>query len=161
MAIAEGRGIMKLWGFLFVAATGLWPACAQGAEIGRIRAQLVYEETGRLSEDILAQPDFVAWNTIIGEGSAEEPANDLLVMVEVTGRGGQENIAEALEIAAQGDNGRALATRRFGESLLTSDDGHVWKSLWLSDVGCAGHIQIIARIGRSTRQAELDLDCGE
>jgi len=60
---------MKLWGYLFVAATALWPAGAQGAEIGRIRAHLVYEETGRLSEDILAQPDFVAWNTIIGEGA--------------------------------------------------------------------------------------------
>ena len=152
---------MKLWGYLFVAATALWPAGAQGAEIGRIRAHLVYEETGRLSEDILAQPDFVAWNTIIGEGSAEESANDLLVMVEVTGRGGQENIEEALEIAARGDHGRVLASRRFAESLLTSDDGRVWKSLWLADVGCAGHIEISARIGRTTRQAELVLDCGE
>jgi hypothetical protein len=32
---------------------------------------------------------------------------------------------------------------------------------WLADVGCAGHIEVTATIGRSTRKAAVDLDCGE
>src|SRR5688572_114818 len=125
---------MKRCVLFLVVASGLWSGSAHAAEIGRIGAHLVYEETGRLSPDILTQPDFVAWNTVIGEGSAEEPANDLLVMVEVMGGGGQENITGTLEITARGENGRVLATRSFGESLLTSDDGRVWKPLWLPEV---------------------------
>ena len=151
------------------AAVMLASVTANAAEIGRIRAHLVYEETGRLSPDILSQPDFLAWNTIIGEGSAEEIANDLLVLVEVIGStGGEENIDGPLEISVRrGEgltvgrpSGNANARRRF-DSLLTSDQGRVWKALFLPDVGCAGRLEIAATIGRSTRRATLDLVCGD
>lgn len=154
---------------LTAAVALLLPAAAQAAEIGRIRAHLVYEETGRLSPDILSQPDFIAWNTIIGEGSAEENANDLLVLVEVIGAtGGEENIDGPLEIRVRrGEgltvgrpSGNANARRRF-DSMLTSERGRVWKALFLPDVGCAGRLEIAATIGRSTRRATLDLVCGE
>ena len=134
---------------------------AHGAEIGTIRAHLVYEETGRLSADILSQPDFAGWNSIIGEGSAEEYANDVLVLVEVVGGGGQENVDTPLEIVARDAEGSVRARRRFSDGLLTSDQGRVWKALWLPDSTCAGHIEITASLGQSTRRAAIDLDCGE
>lgn len=150
-------------GFL-VAASAAWlvGSAAQAATVERIRAHLVYEETGRLSADILSAPDFVAWDTIIGEGSAEEIANDLLVLVRVRGRGtGEaENIEEPLEIVARSGD-RVLARRRFADSLLTAGDGTIWKSLFLPDIGCADEVTISATIGRSTRTATLNLDCGE
>ena len=151
------------------AAVLLVSASANAAEIGRIRAHLVYEETGRLSPDILSQPDFIGWNTIIGEGSAEEIANDLLILVEVIGAAGaEENIDERLEISVRRGEGltvgrpigNANARRRF-DSLLTSEQGRVWKALFLPDVGCAGRLDITATIGRSTRRATLDLVGGE
>ena len=136
-------------------------AGAHAAEIGRIRAHLVYEETGRLSSDLVSDPGFAAWNTIIGEGSAEEIAGDMLVFVEVVGTTrGEENIEGQLEISARGPDGRVLARRRY-DGMLTSADGRIWKSLWLPDSTCAGTIAITATIGNSSRTAELSLECGE
>jgi hypothetical protein len=154
---------------LAAAAILLAPAAADAAEIGRIRAHLVYEETGRLSADLLTAQGMALWNTIIGEGDAEEMANDLLILVEVLGAGAQQEfIEEPLEIGVRRDEsfsigrprGRVNRQRRF-ESLLTSDEGRVWKALYLPDAGCAGRLEISATIGRSTRRATLDLVCGE
>ena len=146
---------------LALAAALLLPAAADAQQVGRIRAHLVYEETGRLSEDLVARPDFAAWNTIIGSGEAEEPANDVLVMVEVIGTtGGEENIAAPLEIVARGENGRVLGRRRLRD-LFASEQGRVWKALWLPDSTCAGRIDITATIAGRARSAQLNLGCGE
>jgi hypothetical protein len=147
---------------LALAAALLLPAVADAQQVGRIRAHLVYEETGRLSEDLVARPDFAAWNTIIGSGEAEEPANDVLVMVEViAASGGEENISTPLEIVARGEDGRVLGRRRFRDSLYTSEQGRVWKALWLPDSTCAGRIDITATITGRARSAQLNLGCGE
>ena len=120
---------------------------------------LLYENSGRLSGNIAPPADFTGWNTVIGEGSAEEPANDLLVLVEVVTRG-EENVVQPLTVVARGARGKLLGQRRFA-NLLTSGDGRTWKALWLADVGCAGRIDVSATIGRSSRKAAVDLDCGE
>ena len=135
------------------------PAAPPGPSVGAIRMQLFYEETGRLSRDIAPPADFTGWNTVIGEGSAEEAANDLLVLVEVRGPPG-ENIAQPLTVVARGGKGKVLAQRRF-DTLLTTVQGRTWKALWLADVGCAGRIEVAATIGRSTRRSAINLDCGE
>jgi hypothetical protein len=153
---------VRLHGRVALAAAALlWPSLVQAQEVGGIRAHLVYEETGRLSEDLVARPDFAAWNTIIGGGEAEEAANDVLVLVEVIGTtGGEENIAAPLEIVARGENGRVLARRRFTD-LFASEQGRVWKALWLPDSTCAGRIEIRATLGTRSRNAQINLDCGE
>lgn len=133
---------------------------APAPRIGHIRLQLYYEETGRLSPDIAPPAEFSAWNTLIGEGSAEENARDILVSVEVLGRGGEENIALPLDIVARGRGGRVLA-RRHLTNLETSHQGRVWNVLWLSDATCAGPIEIVATIGRSTGRTRIGMDCGE
>ncbi|HEX8622069.1 MAG TPA: hypothetical protein VF718_08860 [Allosphingosinicella sp.] len=126
--------------------------------VGKIRMQLFYEDSGRLSADISPPSDFSGWNTVIGEGSAEEPANDLLVTVELV-TGAVESVAEPLTVTVRG-NRKVLGQRRFAD-VLTSADGRTWKALWLTDVGCAGHVEVTATIGRSTRKAAVSLDCGE
>lgn len=126
--------------------------------VGKIRMQLFYEDSGRLSGDIAPPAEFSGWNTVIGEGSAEEPANDLLVTVEVL-TGAVESVEAPLTVIVRG-KGKVLAERRFTD-LLTSSDGRIWKALWLTDVGCAGQVEVTATIGRSTRKAAVSLDCGE
>ena len=135
------------------------PSSPPAPSVGAIRMQLFYEESGRLSRDIAPPADFTGWNTIIGEGSAEEAANDLLVLVEVRAAPG-ENITQPLSVVARGAKGRILGQRRF-TNLLTSGQGRTWKALWLADVGCAGRIEVTASVGRSTRKSAVDLDCGE
>jgi hypothetical protein len=133
-------------------------APAPAPKVGAFKMQLYYENTGRLSKDISPPVEFSGWNTIIGEGSAEEAANDLLVTVEVKGPPG-EFIEMPLTLVARA-NGKVLAQRKF-DSLLTTAEGRTWKALWLSDVGCAGRIEVTATIGQSTRKSALSLDCGE
>jgi hypothetical protein len=127
-------------------------------KVGAFRMQLFYENSGRLSKDISPPVEFTGWNTVIGEGSAEEAANDLLVSVEVRGPAG-EFIEQPLTLVARA-KGKVLAQRRF-EGLLTNVQGRTWKALWLNDVGCAGRIEVVATIGRSTRKSAISLDCGE
>ncbi|MEA3065668.1 MAG: hypothetical protein QOJ27_2120 [Sphingomonadales bacterium] len=133
---------------------------AQAPTIGTVRMHLFLEETGKLSPNIAPPAEFTGWNTIIGEGSAPEAANDLLVVVEVRNGGGEANLTQPLIVVARGPKGKLLGQRRY-TNLLSSGEGRVWKGLWLGDVGCAGHIEVTATIGRSTRKSAIDLDCGE
>jgi hypothetical protein len=156
---------MSMFTAFMAASLALAPAPAAAAapalpapKVGAFRMQLFYENSGRLSNDISPPVEFTGWNTVIGEGSAEEAANDLLVSVEVRGPPG-ELIEQPLTLVARA-RGKVLAQRRF-DSLLTNVQGRTWKALWLNDVGCAGRIEVTATIGRSTRKSELSLDCGE
>jgi hypothetical protein len=69
--------------------------------IGAIRAQLWYPNTGRLSRDVLSDKNFVLWNTIIGEGSAEEPSLHTLVTVEIIGKPGEDTAARSVEVVCE------------------------------------------------------------
>jgi len=142
----------------FVAAMLAAPAATPAPSVGAFRMHLFYENSGRLSKDISPPVEFTGWNTIIGEGSAEEAANDLLVTVEVKGPPG-ESIEQPLTLVAR-TKGKILAQRRFA-NLSTTVQGRTWKALWLNDVGCAGRIEVTATIGRSTRKSAISLDCGE
>ncbi|HEX9947851.1 MAG TPA: hypothetical protein VGA98_09955 [Allosphingosinicella sp.] len=142
----------------FLAAMLAAPSAPPAPTVGAFRMQLFYQDSGRLSKDISPPVDFTGWNTIIGEGSAEEAATDLLVTVEVRGAPG-EYFQQPLTLVARA-KGKILAQRRF-DTLLTSGQGRTWKALWLADVGCAGRIEVTATIGRSTRKSAINLDCGE
>ena len=148
------KGIVALWFALAAAAPASPPP-----EIGRIRVHLLLEASGRLSPDIAPPAKFTGWNSVIGEGSAGEPANDLLILVEVKAAT-DDYIKAPLSIVARGAKGKLLGQRRFAGGLLI-EGGRVWKPLWLTDVGCAGPVKVTATIGRSTRTAAIALDCGE
>lgn len=133
------------------------PAAAPPA-IAAIRAQFWLEGSGRLSGDLL-QPDFKAWNSVIGEGGAGEPASDVLISVRLRAPGDQL-LPGTLKISVTGPRGRVLAERRFKGDLLAHGGG-VWKAMWLPDAGCAGALRIVATYGSLRRTAALNLPCGE
>jgi hypothetical protein len=141
---------------VLVALQAVQPAAAA---LGEIRMHLFYEETGRLSPDISPPRDFSAWNTVIGGGEAEEPANDLLVVVEIKTEG-QQNVSTPLRVVARGGDGRLLGERRF-TGALTSEAGRVYSPLWLRDATCAGEIRVTATFGSQSRSETLSLHCGE
>ncbi|HEX8467794.1 MAG TPA: hypothetical protein VF620_08315 [Allosphingosinicella sp.] len=142
----------------FLAAILAATPSAPAPRVGAFKMQLYYENSGRLSKDISPPVEFSGWNTIIGEGSAEEAAGDLLVTVEVRGPPG-EFIEQPLTLVARA-KGKVLAQRKF-DTLLTTAEGRTWKALWLNDVGCAGRIEVTATIGKSSRKSAISLDCGE
>jgi hypothetical protein len=134
-------------------------APAPSVKLGKIKAQLFYEETGRFSQDLMQAKDLSLWNTCIGEGSAEEIANDLLVSVEITSSS-EQYVSTPLRIVAKGEKGSVLAERTFS-GMLVPATGRVWKAVWLRDVSCSGIVNMSVTFGKQTRNGALNFDGGE
>lgn len=152
---------------VILALLALQAEAAPQITLGPIEARLFYKETGRLSENILGQTEeFYFHNTIIGEGSAEEAADDLLVSVEMSaGRFGTPDdnhqfVEMPVTIEARDSQGRILG-RRVHDTVLTSYRGSEHKVLWLNDVTCAGEVTLTATFGRQRQSATLVMGCGE
>ena len=145
-------------------ATASQPAVPQ-LKIAAIEARLFYGYSGKLSDDLLKRdPAFAGWNTIIGEGAAGEPADDLLVSVRVeplVKPAGNEGIfSDQPVVITATANGKVIAKRTF-TGTLTNEAGVSWKGLYLRDIGCAGALKIEAVAGRQRKVASLQFDCGE
>ncbi len=148
-------------------ALALFAAAAAHVELGDIQARLFYSETGRLSDDLLARKKpFALWNTVIGEGDAEENADDLLVSVTLnagkfgTPEENEQNVDGPLTIKATDEKGKVLGTRTF-KNMLTGVGGSITLALWLNDVTCAGKVTVQARFAGQLKSAVLEMYCGE
>ena len=127
--------------------------------LGEIRMHLFYAETGRLSPDISPPREFAAWNTVSGGGQAEEPADDLAVVVEV--RANMQTYSRTpLVITAHDGQGRLLGRRSFPD-VATGENRRGYHMLYLQGVGCAGEIRVSATFRGQTRRETLTLNCGE
>ena len=152
---------------MFTALAALAAASVAHIQMGDIQARLFYSETGRLSDDLLARKKpFVFWNTAIGEGDAEEKADDLLVSVTLSaGKFGtpeekEQNLDGPLTIKATDEKGKVLGMRT-GRYLLTGRNGSTTVGLWLNDVTCAGAVTIQAQYADKVKSAVLKMACGE
>ena len=147
---------------MFLALASLAAASAAHVQMSDIQARLFYSDTARLSDDLLARKKpFVFWNTIIGEGDAEENADDLLVSVTLRAdERNEQNIDGPLTIRATDEKGKVLGTRT-AKNLLTSRRGSTTVGLWLNDVTCAGAVTIQARYADQVKTSVLKMACGE
>ena len=130
-----------------------------GLFIAKIEARLWYEETGRLSDNVLTE-GFTLWNSIIGEGSAEEAASNVLVSVKVTSQDGERFVTIPLVVELVGEDGETLQSQT-ADGLLTSDQGHSVQAFLFKDATCLGEIQIRATLGPATHSAPVVFACGE
>jgi hypothetical protein len=145
------RGILAA---AFATALLALPAPAAAARIGEITLRLFYERTGRLSAPVREGPDFNTWNMAWGGGSAEEPANDVLVSVEIVGEANSGPVGAPLEIVARNAQGRVIGRRVFRD-LQFWESAHLWKSLWLTDATCDG-LDITVTLGRASRRLQTE-----
>lgn len=138
-------------------------ALAQSAstapKVEQIKAQLYYSLSGRLSDDIASDPDFMVWNTIIAGGSAEEPATDMLISVRVSGDPNL-GVSGPVKLIVKNGRGKIIGQRNVDGQLLGSD-GQAWVPLWLRDIGCVGRMNITATMGKSVKTQSIGLPCGE
>nr|WP_137678231.1 hypothetical protein [Parerythrobacter lutipelagi] len=162
------------WFHLLAATTVLVAAdpavpCEPDIGIEDIRAHLFLTHNGTLSDDILAEGSgFVGWNTIIADELTRGPADDVLVVVEVSS-GSEDYIADPLEIwvtASQrgpGEDGGPLVEigRRTVQGMVLGSDGRASAALYLPDSTCAGQLTIHARLRGEERTRKLHLYCGE
>jgi hypothetical protein len=145
-------------------APGAWAAGASAApSITAVRAQLFYDGTGKLSDDVLTMKDLSLWNTIIGEGSAGGASNATLITVEVSGRNVEVG-AVAVEIVATGKKRRVLGRTRM-EVALYDAKTKFHAPLMLTNTGCE-EITITARlVGKGAPKTPatrvIPFQCGE
>jgi len=142
-------------------ATPSPPATTPRATIESIRVQLYYEGSGTLSGNIAPPATFSGWNTVIGEGDAKEPAQEVLVSVRLKGDGSDGFLTETpLVITARNGAGKIIGQRTV-RSILVPYQGTVASALWLPNAICTGKLRIEARLGKQVRTTSVSLDCGE
>ena len=126
-------------------------------QIADIEVRFLYERSGTLSDDITAMKDFTAWNTLIGEGSAKESANDILIAVRITANG-EVYDERTLTISAFDSDRNPLAERTInGVGIKDSGYAH----MLLEQSTCEGEIILEAAIGDQTMSEKIELFCGE
>jgi len=149
---------------LVLAAGAAAPALASegdGVTIGGLRAHLFYERSGVLSEDLISRdPPFSGWNTVIGEGDAKEPSENLLVIARIDNKGAEAFLDEKLIVRVNDGKGAKIKERVFS-GLLLAEHGAVHLPMWIDDAGCLGQITISATFRKQKVSAPLQLMCGE
>ncbi|MCX6089410.1 MAG: hypothetical protein NTX88_03350 [Candidatus Atribacteria bacterium] len=157
-----------LWGFFLLLLLFL-PASLFAADISptsylitSVQAFLYYDHNGKLSENIIDNPDFHLWNTIIGEGSAEGASNETLVVVEITGEPGVYEPDRKVEFIIQVEGKTILKFIR--EIGILSDKGKYYLPFLLYDTGCFP-INIVVKITGQSKPSQMkktiNFQCGE
>lgn len=137
------------------------PASAAGpVRLGDLKVMLWYQETGRLSENIVPLRDFALHNACIGEGDAKEIANDVLFTAEIRANG-EQNITTPIILSAKNSRGIILSKRTVG-GVLTGENGRAVLPLLVSNVGCGvGSVTFSVQMGNQKRDISLSFDGGE
>ena len=141
-----------------LAALAATPALASGddAQITDIMAVLMYEKSGTLSDDLTRMEDFTGWNTIIGEGSAKEPASDIVIAVVLSSDKEIYDDGVLTILARSGD--KVIGMRKF-KGLYVNTTAQ--RFLYLKDATCEGEITLEAKMGDQSRSEMIELFCGE
>ena len=121
------------------------------AELGEIRAYILSNRTGQLTEDISPPDSGGHWNRVL-EG------DDIVIFAEIRTTG-EQYIERPLRIVARA--GRRILGQRTHNGILTTSEGRAWLPLFLLNATCAGDIQVTATFGTQTRTETLQMRCGE
>lgn len=120
---------------VLLATMGASPVAAPPPyRIAAMRASLFYSDTGTFSENILDNPHFTLWNTIIGEGSARGPSEATLVVVEIAGAPGAHAEGRTLQFIATSRD--TTMVRRRSPIGILSAKGRYFAGFWLHGTGC-------------------------
>ena len=131
----------------------------EAVTIDDIQVRLFKEISGTLSKNVAPPTAPALWNTIIGEGDAEEPANDFLISVFLSGPAGKLIKQPLVVTVTRTGQKTAIAKRRF-ESLLFGSSGKATKPVFVTNATCAP-VTIAASTGSTQKSANIDFRCGE
>jgi hypothetical protein len=157
----------------FAAQIGLAQKCATGvpAQLKSIKAMLYYNDTGKFSDNLIDNADFVLWNAIIGEGSAAGPSTSMFVVVEVMGDA-KPNICQtdSLTVTIQ-QTGKPASRRQVSRLSFYGTEAGVqgsyvakqnhFEAFWVYETGCLP-VTITAQVNQQKSVTKtIDFQCGE
>jgi hypothetical protein len=149
--------VMKKW----IVAMGVIAASHSSVlagDVADIHAYLFYEHTGTWSKDIIGTEAFVLWNTLIGGGDVQEPANSFLVDIEF--HRSKDVKADYFLVVTERDSGKTIYTEKFKLGLF--GDKNVWhKAAFIRDHVCAPLRVTVRSKEQSLRSEEINFRCGE
>jgi len=143
---------------LAAAVTGTASAAAPDAKIDAIRMQLFYQTSGTLSADMTPTPDGWA-NTVIGEGRAREPADDMIVSVVLSSEAEAVSLDPPVTLIVRGENNMVLAKRVFESVYLRHH--RVVLPLFVTGIGCVGPVIAEASFAGQKTVSKVSLLCNE
>lgn len=103
-------------------------------KITAVRAQLFYETLNKFSPDVLSTKKFALWNVFIGEGSAEGPASNVLITVQISGEPGSYAKGKR-KVALTATAGKKTLLARTAEIGILGKGGTIQVPFWLYNIG--------------------------
>ena len=130
-------------------------------KIVNIKAYLYFENKGTFSENILDNPNFILWNTIIGEGSAKSSSNSTMVVIEINGNP-LKHISQRIEFVAMENN--KVKIKQILDFTINDNNDKYFAVFWLYNTGC-NPIKISAKIlgqkDDNKIETTIPFQCGE
>jgi hypothetical protein len=154
---------MKTTGLLAAAlAVSAVPAAAQEIRLGDIRAHLYLEQSGRLSDDILAVKGANLADLPRGEGVFGEPVNTVVLNIELLGAPNtQPKHASALvNITTTNRTGQRRTEARPLLGFVFGKDGRINRPIVLDNITCST-VEIEVKARGATKRAALPFSCTE
>lgn len=141
--------------------------------IDKIRIHLFYnlnndsnknKVAGTISDNILDNKDFILWNTIIGEGSAEGSSDQIFVVAEISGKN-STNEKRILKITCSSE--KKILLRQEQEFSIFSVDNHYCYAFLVNNA-CCGKLKVkleiinpTSKIIEDQMEKSIDFECGE
>ena len=133
-------------------------AATNSLRIRDVEARLYYHDTGTLSEPVT--PQTALWNTIIGEGDAQEPSTSTLVDVIVEGEAGTFEVGSRVQLIVKNSSTDEVIAELGKDVGVLSDAGLSHIAFWLPNTGCEP-LRIIASTGATSMEIHVPFECGE
>lgn len=131
---------------------------AVALQIESIEAKVFLSYSAALSQNVAEGSGVNLWNTVIGEGEINEPAQDVLIIVTVSADPGSFD-AGTLQISVTGSEGEMVASRTL-EGLLIGPEGKVATAVYVEHATCTA-LTVKASVGKSEKTVGVPFACGE
>ncbi len=130
--------------------------------ISKINAYLVYNQSGKMSENLIDNESFFLWNTVIGEGSAKEPSTQTLVIVEISGNP-KEYTQRDIRLTVM--NGNEVFFKQSLDFVILDENSKNYAAFLLYNTGCS-ELKLTAEILNKTLVESkliktIPFQCGE
>ena len=130
--------------------------------IASIEAKLFYSNSGRLSANILGNPNIVLYNTPMGEGRVEGPSENTLIVVRLQGPPKGDIEAPRLHITATTE-ADTLADQVIEVGPMNTA-GNFYAPCWLEDTGCEPvevTVELVNGKERQQRRVTIPFQCSD
>jgi len=112
-----------------------WSSQPSASKISLLaEANLFYQRSGTLSENIMDNPKVTLWNTVIGEGWANEPSTHVLLKIGI--KNTSNTVLQKVKIETRVTEGTNLKFHKSFVNKLVQPGETQFTPVLLSNVGC-------------------------